>query len=159
MIGNGIGIFAGLIESQTQDPYPILHLSYPEAVTFKGIRSETRVAVNESITVTNLNQKMRPAIAGVMADISIVGARIELMEGMAEIGDRLELSALVDIRDLKKELILCGEVRSRVDPADDISDDTLVGYGLEFSGQSDEQRLITYAYIFNQIVLQDQYPA
>ena len=59
MIDNGIGVFAGIVESQTQDPYPILHLSYPDAVTFKGIRGATRVAVREKIEITNLSMESK----------------------------------------------------------------------------------------------------
>src|SRR5690606_30080224 len=59
MVDNGIGIFAGIVEIQTQDPYPILHLSYPESVTFKGIRNATRVAVREKVTITNTSMDLK----------------------------------------------------------------------------------------------------
>lgn len=155
MIDNGIGIFAGIVESQTQDPYPILHLSYPDTVVFKGIRGATRVAVRELIDVTNLSRDTRFEAAGFVADMSITGARIELKSRIAEIGDTLELKAQVAIRDVKKELILRGVIRSRVDPTDNLGEGVAVSYGLEFVAQSDELRLVMYAYLFNQMVLQE----
>jgi hypothetical protein len=155
MIDNGIGIFAGIVESQTQDPYPILHLSYPESITFKGIRGATRIAVRERIEVTNMSAETRRNVSGFISDMSISGTRIELGDDIAEIGDTLELRAQVDIREVKKELILTGVIRSRVDPTDNLGEGVLVSYGLEFIKQSDEQRLVMYAYVFNEMVLQE----
>ena len=155
MIDNGIGIFAGVVESQTQDPYPILHLSYPESVTFKGIRGATRVAVREKIDVTNMSMEAKHTVSGFISDMSISGTRIELGDDIAEIGDTLELRALVDIRDVKRELILTGVIRSRIDPTDNLSEGVLVSYGLEFINQPDEQRLVMYAYVFSQMALQE----
>jgi hypothetical protein len=155
MIDNGIGIFAGIVESQTQDPYPILHLSYPESVTFKGIRGATRVAVREKIEVTNMSMESRSKVSGFISDMSVSGTRIELGDDIAKIGDILELRAHVDIRDVKRELILAGVIRSRVDPTDNLSEGVLVSYGLEFVDQPEEQRLVRYAYVFNQMALQE----
>lgn len=155
MIDNGIGIFAGIVESQTQDPYPILHLSYPEAVTFKGIRGATRVAVREKIEVTNISLESKIQASGFISDMSISGTRIELSEDIAEIGDMLELRAQIVIRDVKRELMLTGVIRSRVDPTDNLSEGALVSYGLEFVNQPDDQRLVMYAYVFNQMALQE----
>lgn len=155
MIDNGIGIFAGIVESQTQDPYPILHLSYPEAVTFKGIRGATRVAVREKIEVTNTSVEGQFKTTGVLSDMSISGARIELDDDVAEIGNTLEIRAQVDIRDVKKELVLTGIIRSRVDPTDNPDDGVMISYGVEFANQSDDNRLVLYAYVFNQMALQE----
>jgi len=155
MIDNGIGIFAGIVESQTQDPYPILHLSYPEAVTFKGIRGATRVAVRERIEVTNTSVEGKFRTTGVLSDMSISGARIELDDDVADIGNILEIKAQVDISDVKKELVLTGIIRSRVDPADNPDDGVMISYGVEFTNQSDDNRLVLYAYVFNQMALQE----
>ncbi|HEY8940769.1 MAG TPA: flagellar brake protein [Cellvibrio sp.] len=155
MIDNGIGIFAGIVESLTLDPYPILHLSYPESVTFKGIRSATRVVVYENVVVSNTSLDFAPATSGVISDISISGARVELNDEIAEIGDVLELKAQVDIRELRRDLVLTGIVRSRVDPTDNHIEGMLVSYGLEFNLQTEEQRLLMYAYVFSQMAIQE----
>jgi hypothetical protein len=155
MIDNGIGIFAGIVESQTLDPYPILHLSFPDSVTFKGIRSATRVAVHEQVDVFNIGLESRPSTSGIMLDVSISGVRIELANEIAEIGDLLEVRAQVGIREIKRELVLTGRVRSRVDPTDGQSQTMLVNYGLEFTEQTEEQRLLMYTYVFNQMAIQE----
>lgn len=156
MIDNGIGIFAGSVESQTLDPYPILHLSYPDSVTFKGIRGATRVAVYEKVDVVNIGMESIPSTSGIMLDVSISGVRIELANDIAEIGDLLEIRAPVEIREIKRELVLTGRVRSRVDPTDGQLQSMLVNYGLEFVEQTEEQRLLMYTYVFNQMVIQEQ---
>lgn len=155
MIDNGIGIFAGIVESLTLDPYPILHLSYPDTVTFKGIRSATRVVVYEKVNVHNISMETRPSAEGIISDISISGARIELSDEIAEIGDSLEIRAMVEIREFKRELILSGVVRSRVDPAEPQFEAMIVSYGVEFLQQTEEQRLLMYTYVFNQMAIQE----
>lgn len=155
MIDNGIGIFAGIVESLTLDPYPILHLSYPDTVTFKGIRSATRVVVYEKVNVHNISMETRPSAEGIISDISISGARIELSDEIAEIGDSLEIRAMVEIREFKRELILSGVVRSRVDPAEPQFEAMIVSYGVEFLQQAEEQRLLMYTYVFNQMAIQE----
>lgn len=155
IIDNGIGIFASVVESQTQDPYPILHLSYPDAVTFKGIRGATRVSVREKIEITNISSESKIQASGFISDMSISGTRIELNDDIAEIGDTLELRARVGIRDVNSNLLLTGVIRSRVDPTDNLGEGVLVSYGLEFTNQPDEHRLVMYAYVFNQMVQQE----
>jgi hypothetical protein len=156
MIDNGIGIFAGVVETQTMDPYPILHLSFPESVTFKGIRSATRVAVQERVEILSAHGDNVQSTPGFISDISINGCRIELGTDIAELGDSLTLKTEVDIRGVKRLLLLKGIVRSRVDATDNVDEGALVSYGIEFSGQSDDERLVMYAYVFSHMAQQDQ---
>lgn len=157
MIDNGIGVFACIVESTTLDPYPILHLTYPESVTFKGIRSATRVAVCLTVDVSNISVEAKPLAKGIISDISISGARIELDNAIAQIGDVLEIKARVEIREIKRELVLHGAVRSQVD-MDNQFEGMAISHGLEFVQDNEEQRLLLYAYVFNQMAIQD-YPA
>lgn len=156
MIDNGIGIFGGVVEAQTTDPYPILHLSYPESVTFKGIRGATRVAVQEKVDITSTLNEVSTTTSGFIADISISGCRIELGEDIAEVGDRITIKAEVDIRGLKRNLLLNGIVRSRVDPTDHVEEGALVSYGIEFTEHSEDEQLVIYAYVFSHLASQEQ---
>jgi hypothetical protein len=56
---------------------------------------------------------------------------------------------------VKRDLILTGVIRSRVDPTDNLAEGVLVSYGLEFTNQAEEHRLTMYAYVFNQMALQE----
>lgn len=155
MIDNGIGVFISLVEIQTADPYPILHISYPENVSFKGIRSATRVSVDLVAQIINLDQPELSSIEGQVSDISTTGTRIDLGHPFGEIGEKIKLNALVDINGINRELVVTGIIRSRVDPSDEDAEDQMIGYGIEFLPADEDQRLILYAYVFGQIVLQD----
>ncbi|ACE85607.1 flagellar brake protein [Cellvibrio japonicus] len=156
MIDNGIGVFISQVEVQTADPYPILHISYPENVSFKGIRSAVRVSVD---LIADVFCRAIPDVLPLtvrIADMSITGARIDAVhhEGDAwGIGTLLELTALVNINGIERTLELSGIIRSLVEPPDD--ERHHVGYGVEFVDLGEEQRLTLYAYVFGQIVLQD----
>ncbi len=155
MIDNGIGVFAVTVEAQTLEPYPILHLSFPESITFKGIRSATRVAVRERVTIKSPAHLER-SLVGFMCDISINGCRIEVDEEVAELGGNLELQLEVDILGLKQRLSLKGIIRSRVEPTDNLEAGALVSYGIEFTELEEHERLVMYAYVFSHMAQQEQ---
>lgn len=156
MIDNGIGVFISIVDIQTTDPYPILHISYPENVSFKGIRSATRVSVDLVSQVKNLDHPELNPVSGQVADISTTGARVDLAHPMGEIGEKLSLSAQVDINGISRQLIMSGVIRSKVEPSEEEpTEDGVIGYGIEFLPTDEEQRLVLYAYVFGQIVLQD----
>ena len=157
MADNGIGVFISLVDVQTTDPYPILHISYPDNVTFKGIRSATRVPVGLTAHLRNHTHPERAAVSGQIADMSITGARLDMDANVGELGDFLELEVQVDINGIRRQLQLVGIIRSRVDGGSTEEQEALgmQSYGLEFVELSEEQRLVLYAFVFGQIVLQD----
>lgn len=156
MIDNGIGVFISIVDIQTTDPYPILHISYPDNVSFKGIRSATRVSVDIVAQVRNLDRAGSAALSCQVSDISITGARVDLVESLGEIGEHLELVVEVDINGIARKLVMSGIIRSRVEPAaDELNETGLIGYGVEFLPSDEEQRLVLYAYVFGQIVFQE----
>ena len=156
MIDNGIGVFISIVDIQTADPYPILHISYPDNVSFKGIRSATRVSVDIGAQVRNLDHTGAAFLPCQVSDISITGARVDLSEPLGEIGEHMELVVQVDINGIARKLVMTGIVRSRVEPsADEVNETGLIGYGVEFLPTDEEQRLVLYAYVFGQIVFQE----
>lgn len=153
MIENGVGVFVALVEIQTTEPYPILHISYPESVNFKGIRNATRVAVDLLAQVTNKSKADAGAL-GRVTDISISGLRIGLDQAGFDIGDELEVTIPLDVNGLKRMASLAGVVRSQVNPAEP-EDGGEFSYGIEFTELSEEHQLLIYAYVCGQIVQQD----
>ena len=159
MIDNGIGIFLCMVESVSSDPYPILHVSYPEQVSFKGIRGATRVMVNLPIMANNVSAIGHMASAGVVADISISGARIEMETAIGEIGDRIELSAQLNIENITRDVNLHAVIRSRVERSTQEEEQNLPAiYGIEFVEEREDQRLCLYAYVFGQMAKEEQLP-
>lgn len=157
MIDNGIGIFLSVVEIQTIDPYPILHVSYPEQVSFKGIRGATRIVVELPVNVINNSVIEERVIAGHIADISISGARMELNETIGEIGDTIKISALICILGIKREITVGAVIRSRLERSTQEVEQSLPAiYGVEFTEEDENKRLLLYAYVFSQIVEKEQ---
>jgi hypothetical protein len=172
MVDNGIGIFASLVEAQTLDPYPILHIRYPDAVSFKGIRGATRVAIDQSVNIINLSsngsKNNHVAEQGGIVDISITGARIELTSVMGEIGDRLQLNLDVNVAGLVRTLEMEAIIRSRfsslaqeaknsekLNNVEKLSNTEKLTYGVQFIEPDDDRRLLLYAYVYAQIGSED----
>ena len=150
MVDNGIGIFVSVVEAQTADPYPILHINYPDNVSFKGIRGATRVAIDEPVQVLNLTVADSEAVAGSVVDVSVTGARIEVASELGEIGNKIQVTMRVGVANIIRDLALEGVIRSRGD-VDPQYSDSAVAYGIEFIEPEEDKRLLLYAYVYAQI--------
>jgi hypothetical protein len=152
MVANGAGGFASVVEAQTADPYPLIYLSYPQDVSFKGVRGATRVGVEQSVMVTNASALSEIQVGGKLADISITGARLELDRVLGDIGDKILLQTQVDVAGIKRDLAIEAILRSRVERSTQERKQNLpVVYGIEFTDTDEERRLLLYAYVFSQI--------
>lgn len=150
MVDNGIGIFASIVETQTLDPYPILHVSYPDSVSFKGIRGATRVAIDEPVKILNLMVSEGLEIVGSVVDVSVTGARIEAVSGFGEIGHKIQVTMNVAVANINRELTLEGIIRSRGE-VDSQNPGGTVAYGVEFIEPEEDKRLLLYAFVYAQI--------
>ncbi len=150
MVDNGIGIFASVVETQTADPYPILHISYPDNVSFKGIRGATRVAIDRPVEVSNLTIISDKIISASVVDVSVTGARIEAMSAFGEIGNKIQIAMSVAVANIVRELTLEAIIRSRGD-VDPQSPNGAIAYGVEFIEPEEDKRLLLYAYVYAQI--------
>lgn len=150
MVDNGIGIFASIVETQTVDPYPILHISYPDNVGFKGIRGATRVGIDQPVEVNNLTLIGDKAITASVVDVSVTGARIESMFALGEIGNKIQITMNVGIANIVRELTLDAVIRSCGD-VDLQNPDGGIAYGVEFIEADEDKRLLLYAYVYAQI--------
>lgn len=159
MVANGVGVFSCAVESQVNDPYPLLHLEYPEEVGFKGIRQSTRVEVNLPVSVLNHDSLEATLMEGSVADISLSGARLELAEVLGEMGDKIQLSARVTVAGISRDLKIEATIRSRVERSTQEREQKVpVVYGVEFIESDEEQRLLLAAYVFSRIA-DDQLPS
>lgn len=153
MVANGIGVFACTVEAQTTDPHPLLYVTYPDAVKFKGIRGATRIAVELPVMAANTSAIAPVKCPGKIADISISGARLELKKAIGEIGDNITLAVQMQVVDVLRDVRLSAIIRSRVERS--TQEDSLeypAVYGIEFTEPNVDERLVLYAYVFSQIV-------
>jgi len=150
MVDNGIGIFASVVETQTVDPYPILHISYPENVSFKGIRGATRVAIDRPVEVSNLTIISDKTFSASVVDVSVTGARIEAVSAFGDIGNKIQIAMSVAVANIVRELTLEAIIRSRGD-VDPQNPNGAIAYGVEFIEPEEDKRLLLYAYVYAQI--------
>lgn len=156
MVDNGIGIFASLVDTQTMEPYPILHIGYPDNVSFKGIRGATRVSIEQPVDVTNMSKVSDRVLTGSIVDISITGARIEISSDVGEVGNHLRLNMRVDIAGIIRDLAIEAVIRSRVEAEPGAVVPTgMTTFGLEFIETDEDRRLLLYAYVFSHIGKQE----
>ena len=153
MVANGVGV-----ESQATDPYPLLHLDYPEEVGFKGIRQSTRVEIALPVVVLNQSSLEASEVDARVVDISLSGARLELDRILGDIGDKVSITAQVEVAGLYRDLRLEAVIRSRVERStQELKQNTPVVYGLEFVEADEDRRLLLAAYVYAKIA-QDQLP-
>ena len=150
MVDNGIGIFASVVETQTADPYPILHINYPDNVSFKGIRGATRVAIDRPVEVANLTIISDKISAASVVDVSVTGARIEAMSAFGDIGNKIQITMSVGVANIVRELTLEAIIRSRGD-VDAKAPNGAIAYGVEFIEPEEDKQLLLYAYVYAQI--------
>lgn len=156
MVGNGVGLFTCAVETQTAEPYPMLFVTYPDSVSFRGIRGATRVAVDVNIQVVNLDDINEQVVTGNIADISCTGARMEVNGVAGNIGDRILISCAVEVLGIIRELQLEAIIRSRVERSTQEIEDLPAIYGIEFVEKDEERRLLLYAFVFSQLAKDEQ---
>lgn len=159
MVASGVGVFTCTVETQATDPYPLLHLDYPEEVGFKGIRQSARVEVDLAVIALNQSSLETREIPARIVDISLSGARLELDRLLGEIGDKVTLTASVEVAGMRRDLRVEAVIRSRVERStQEQKENTPVVYGLEFTETDDTHRLTLAAYVYAQLA-QEQLPA
>ena len=153
IVDNGVGVFVSQVETQTADPYPILHVTYPEKVTFKAIRNAVRVRIN--LTAHAVTGMANAKIPVTLVDISETGCRLDAEELQVNEGDRLTLHFNLSVQQISRDLEVPCVVRSRTEGQ--IEKGELSGYGLEFDYtlMDEETRLALLAYVYAEIIHQE----
>lgn len=150
MVDNGIGVFASVVEMQTADPYPILHIGYPDNVSFKGIRGATRVAIDQPVEIMNLTVISDKTIFASVVDVSVTGARIESTSDFGDITNKIQIMMKVNVANIVRDLTLEAVIRSCGD-VDPQNSNGAIAYGVEFIEPEEDKRLLLYAYVYAQI--------
>ncbi len=145
-VASGLVDFKSSIEQICETPYRYLHLSYPETINLKPLRSEARFKFDSPLTVTgitSLGMRMDD-MQGRFCDLSLKGARIALPKKLADIVSSLQITTEVTIGGIEQTLTLSAEVKRSLDQ------DTKAGskaflYGISFIEISTEQQLLLMA--------------
>jgi len=148
MIANGIAMFSATVESLIAVPDPMLCVSFPSNVAMKEIRGATRVAVDLAVTAENKSALEARQIEGKISDISTTGAKLELTDAIADVGEQVSIEAQVGVGDIVRALNIVATIRARIDRSTKELDEKYSAiYGVEFGNLDDENYLLLHAYV------------
>lgn len=152
IVGNGIYLFGAVYMQQIRSPFPMAFLSYPSHLSFKQVRGATRVNVRLPITLKNLVTLDDLQVEGIIADISLSGARVEMKQTVGEVGDDVLLTSNISIGAVERELIIQGVIRSRVERSTrEYVENLPAVYGIEFNDSNKDRLLTLHAYVYGEI--------
>ena len=146
----GIVTFSSQIQSLHHEPFAYLHLSYPDALQVRNVRSAVRVSVEVQAQVTNLlaedHLEMQQAR---IIDMSVNGMKLASAAPLGAVGDELAVHVQLTLDDIAREIMLTGVIRTCV--ASDSASEYPYACGLEFTMLDEDKRVLLYAFVFNMV--------
>lgn len=140
---------ARVLKSQLQ-PFPYLHLSYPETVQAMRIRKAMRAPASIIVAVQQ-SEEGRQIGAGKMVDISVGGARMLSPALLGDKGDTLWLSFKVRLGEME-EYVKTPVVLRSVGEEDDDQGKRMKSYGIQFGELEQSQRLIIMNLVYQHLL-------
>jgi len=145
--GNGIALFMSIVLYIADVPTLMVFVDMPEKVKFLQLRQASRINVALPILVST---KSDTKSAGKMIDVSTGGAAIVLEDSIAGPGDHIAIKGKFLLGDLAKIASFDAIVRRKSQ-----NGEGQYLYGIEFSEQDEEAKLILFGYIFQSMALGD----
>jgi c-di-GMP-binding flagellar brake protein YcgR len=146
--GNGIALFASLVLFISEVPALMIFIDLPEKVKFVQLRKASRINVALPILVSLKSGESKTA--GKMVDVSTGGAAILLEDAIADEGDLIQIKGKFLVADVAQIALFDAVVRRKTR---DATGKYL--FGIEFSEQEDQKKLVLFGYIFQAMALGD----
>lgn len=140
---------ARVLKSQLQ-PFPYLHLSYPDSVQAMRIRKAMRAPANIIVAVQQTEDGRQIGAAKII-DISVGGARMLSPTPIGRKGDALWLSFKVKLGDMEEYVKTPVVIRSEGDDADEQGRRMKV-FGIQFGDLEQSQRLIIMNLVYQHLL-------
>jgi len=134
-------------------PYPHLHLSYPKELSSIELRRTQRVTVNIVAAIKNEKFSGEP-IPAIFIDLSAGGGLLESDFPLGAMGDALSIAIRLQVAEQERYLSLSAKIHS-IQPAEGISKISASPrsqHGIEFLAVPPDNRLVLYAFVYEQIV-------
>lgn len=145
-VGDNAVAFRSRVLVAQRQPYPYMHLSYPQELEKAAMRKAPRIRVERMVNVVNETAKAAGVVA-VMRDLSATGAMIESVNPLGNPGDRLVIETSFDFDGMPDQpQRLTAVIRNLRDPAGEA-----VGQGVEFHELSAEAALSLRAYVYERL--------
>lgn len=140
---------AKVLKSQLQ-PFPYLHLSYPDSVQAMHIRKAMRAPASIIVAVQQ-SEDGKQIGAGKMVDISVGGAKMYSTMPLGEKGDNLWLSFKVKLGDMEEYVKTPVVIRS-IGEEDDEQGKRMKSFGIQFGELIQSQRLIIMNLVYQHLL-------
>ncbi|MDO9226944.1 MAG: flagellar brake protein [Pseudomonadota bacterium] len=140
---------AKVLKSQLQ-PFPYLHLSYPDSVQAMRIRRAMRAPASIIVAVQQ-SEEGKQIGAGKMVDISVGGAKMFSPMQLGQKGDNLWLSFKVKLGDMEEYVKTPVVIRS-IGEEDDEQGKRMKAFGIQFGDLVQSQRLIIMNLVYQHLL-------
>jgi c-di-GMP-binding flagellar brake protein YcgR len=155
MTGGKVYAFTSPVLRAPVQPYPYLHIGYPNALSSVQVRRAQRVPVHlvaavQNETAAKQNNGDSPLVAAQIADISVGGALLECQHLLGEIGDVVNISARLKVGALERYLSIPGVIRSSHPPRE--GEEPAHACGVEFLVERSDDALVLHGFVYEQIV-------
>jgi c-di-GMP-binding flagellar brake protein YcgR len=140
---------ARVLKSQLQ-PFPYLHLSYPDSVQAMRIRKAMRAPAG-IIAAVHESEEGRQIGAGKMVDISVGGAKMLSSAILGKKDQNLWLSFKVKLGDMEEYVKTPAIIRS-LGEEDDEQGKPMKSFGMQFGELTQAQRLIIMNLVYQHLL-------
>lgn len=140
---------AKVLKSQLQ-PYPYLHITYPDSVQAMRIRKAMR-APTSIIVAVHKSEDGKQMGAGKLVDISVGGAKMLSPMALGQKGDELWLSFKVTLGDMEEYVKTPIILRSEGEEEDE-QGKRMKSFGIQFGELGQSQRLIIMNLVYQHLL-------
>ncbi len=150
VVNNAASGFSAKVLSFNSTPKPYIHLEMPQNLESVEVRNAVRVNTELAATMVNETHKSH-ALKVIVANLSILGGRFTSDKKVALIGDKVSLTATIDLDEMEKIITIDCEIRNKGELSDTDSK-TRYWYGFNFIFADDEDRLLLKAFVYQEIL-------
>jgi c-di-GMP-binding flagellar brake protein YcgR len=149
--GDVQGFISTVIHSAAK-PYPYLHLSYPSEIESIVVRNAERIDTNLRALARNTadpdsDMHWHPVR---IKDLSITGARLESIDSLGQVDEKLELKFSIEVCDEAERMRLVVTIRGSNPPDNPAEASARFSTGIQFHLESRYQKLLFNNYVLCQ---------
>lgn len=122
-------------------PYPHVHFQYPASVQARRVRKSARVSMQLEIELSDANGT---AISGILLDLSMHGARIEISAPLE--GEQVQLVLPIELDEVQSQLKLKARIRNR-EKMDQLRERPSCHLGVEFGELGEQEAMLLHYFI------------
>lgn len=147
--GKNAYAFSTVTRKSSSDPFPYLHLSYPNEVRGIVVRGNSRAQANINCNASTTDGKSYKSVA---RDLSLGGALISVHDTIGKVGDKLILKLPVKIGQTEQMLTLRCVIRSVINGKQTTNEAPANQIGLSFENMTTQEIMVISTLLYQNIV-------